>query len=567
MFIDSDVYKVLEAVSWELSRAEEPALRQFLVETTDLLRRAQEPTGYLNTWGQLVAPQAHFDKLTSSHELYCAGHLIQAAIAAERGAAFSGLLEVAIKLSDHLVDVFLDQGHPGIDGHPEIETALVELYRETGLERYLQLASHFLEGRGHGRIGHTAGLSYIQDHVPFRDMDSLVGHAVRALYLECGAVDLAMENDDVTLLRAAIRHWEDTAQAKTSITGGMGSRHSHESFGDRYELPADRSYNESCAAVAAIHWNWRLLLATGERRYADGIERTLYNAFAVSTSVDGTRFFYSNLLQRRPDHLDGVDTAQRSEWFDCACCPPNIMRLVASLSSYLATTRPSELRLHQYMCASLRAPAAAGQFGITVRTDYPWAGHITCEVTQAPPGPFTLALRLPEWAGCAAINLDGQPTNAPLQDGYLILRRRWQVGEKVDLELPLKPELMQAHPRADALRGALAVRSGPLIYCAEAVDQAEDVEIDGMVVKPGAVLAAQPCDKDGIGATVAVTVEASTPAGSVPGVDAAGALYQPVGGSAEVNARDVPGQLVTIPYFQWANRGAGAMRVWLRADR
>jgi uncharacterized protein len=556
VFMDSDVYKVLEAIGWELARRPDAGLRRFLEDTTALLERAQEPSGYLNTWGQLIAPTQHFEKLTFSHELYCAGHLIQAAVAAKRGVGYDRLLAVATGVADHLVDVFLLGGHKGIDGHPEIETALVELYRLLGKEAYLDLARQFIDRRGHGTIGHAAGLSYIQDHAPYREVDTLVGHAVRALYLEAGAVDVYLETGDRSLLDASVRHWDDMVATKTSISGGHGSRYAHEAFGDRYELPADRSYNETCAAIASIHWCWRLLLATGEARYADLIERTLYNAFAASTSHDGTRFFYSNLLHRRPDHLDGDSTGRRSRWFSCACCPPNIMRLIASLGHYVATTAGDGLHIHQYVSSDISANLPAGRLSVSIDAALPWYGNVAIEVTSAPTdAEVSLSLRVPSWSPQPVVNLGGAPVAVEAQNGMITIRRKWSAGEKLTLEFDMRPRVVYPPQRVDALRGTAALERGPLVYCLEQVDQgAANVEELGILPDtPPSVSSIT--EIAGIGRTVPLVVSVAE-AKPAPTAGWPFTAHRPA----------LRGQVRTataIPYFQWDNRDGGAMRIFL----
>ena len=309
VFMDSDIYKVLEAIGWELGRSPDEGLSSFLAETTALLEKAQQPDGYLNSYIQ-VTGRPRYSFLSYSHELYCAGHLIQAGIACQRGAGDPALLAVARRFADHLVEHFLDQ-QEGIDGHPIVESALAELYRETGHEPYLRLASQFIEQRGHGLIGDSGfGSRYLQDHEPVRDTVTEVGHVVRALYLDTGVADVAAETGDAALLQSSLTRWADMVAAKTYLTGGNGSRHEGESFGDRFELPPDRAYNETCAAIASFQWAWRLLLATGDAAYADLMERVLYNGFASSTATGGTRFFYVNPLERRADHFEKDDPGQ-----------------------------------------------------------------------------------------------------------------------------------------------------------------------------------------------------------------------------------------------------------------
>ncbi|HEY4202602.1 MAG TPA: beta-L-arabinofuranosidase domain-containing protein [Devosiaceae bacterium] len=557
VFMDSDVYKVLEAIGWELAHGPDAELEAFFAQTVALLGRAQEPSGYLNSWGQLIAPTQHFEKMTFSHELYCAGHLFQAAVAARRGFGDETLLAVATKVADHIVDVFLTGGHRGIDGHPEVETGLVELYRETGRPAYLDLARHFIDGRGHGSIGHHGGLSYIQDHLPYRDTETLVGHAVRALYLEAGAMDVYAEAGDRTLLDASIRHWDDVVATKTSISGGQGSRYAWEAFGDRYELPPDRSYNETCAAIASIHWSWRLLLATGEARYADLIERTLHNAFAASTSHDGGEFFYANLLQRRADHLDGESLGRRSRWFSCACCPPNIMRLIASLEHYLATRTDTALIIHQYMPARIGADLAAGPLAVTMATDYPFDGRVTLTVTAAPVTAATLGLRIPAWSRATTATLNGAAL-APRPGAYLEIERIWAMGDTVTLIFDMAPRLVYPHARIDALRGTAALERGPLVYCFEQTDQAAGLDIETVMLGDTApITVGAPQTLPQLGHTVPLRVAVAALIQTRP----SGLPFSP---TPTPPHKAPTGQTATaVPYFQWDNRDDGPMRIFL----
>jgi len=579
-FMDSDIYKTLEAIAWELARPGTPhaadAVGAFTAEATELLEKAQQPDGYLNSHVQ-VTGKPRYAQLASSHELYCAGHLIQAAVAAHRGAAAgeseaarqaaAGLFAVARKFADHLVEHFT--GTSLNDGHPIIETALVELYRETGHAPYLQLASQFVEQRGRGLIGDSGfGSRYLQDHEPVRTSATEVGHAVRALYLEAGVADVAAETGDRELLAASVARWTDMVATKTAITGGNGSRHSGEAFGDAFELPPDRAYNETCAAIASFQWSWRLLLATGESRYADLMERILYNGFGASVSADGRKFFYVNPLQRRIDHFEDDRPGRRREWFSCACCPPNIMRLLASVQHYLATTAGDVLYLHQYTAAQLAARLPAGDFELAVSTDYPWAGKVTITVRSAPAAEAGLALRVPGWSPAAELTLNGAPAPTAGSGGYLTLTRQWQAGDTLTLDLDLSPRLTFPGRRFDALRGTAAVERGPLVYCFEQADQdsadVEDLALSGAVLSgpavagaavSGAGLAEREVSLPGVGETVAVTVPAThrPAAASVPFAaepDASAAAGEPATATA-------------IPYFQWDNRDGAAMRVWL----
>jgi DUF1680 family protein len=564
-FMDSDIYKTLEAIGWEQARTGYGGITEFVDEATSLLEKAQLPDGYLNSYVQ-VSGQQRYATLESSHELYCAAHLIQAGIAQARGASATRLLVVAMRFADHLVGQFLGQ-QDGLDGHPIIETALVELYRQTGSEQYLRLARQFVEQRGHGLIGDSGfGRRYLQDHLTARQMVSVAGHAVRALYLESGIVDVAVETGDTELLASSITRWDDMVATKTAVTGGNGSRHSGEAFGDAYELPPDRAYNETCAAIASFQWCWRLLLATGESKYADLMERVLYNGFAAAISADGLRFFYVNPLQRRDDHFERDDPGRRHEWYDCACCPPNIMRLVASLEHYLATTAGDALYLHHFTGARIDTELPAGRFGVDMTTGYPWHGDVGLRVRQAPPAPCGLGVRIPGWSSGASIRVNGQRLEAPDSGGYVVVQRRWQPGDSVTVALDVRPRLTFPHQGIDALRGAAAVERGPLVYCFEQADQAAGVSVDELALCPGEqagrarTRGAPLVERSGplSGPERTIVVEAA--AVHVPRAASHGLPYTT---EPAAEAERVPVPARAIPYFQWDNRDGRAMRVWM----
>jgi DUF1680 family protein len=528
VFMDSDIYKTLEAIGWELAHGSRPELASFAAEVTALLERAQLADGYLNSYFQ-VTGEPRYSRLASSHEMYCAGHLIQAAVALRRGAADGRLLAVATRLADHLVREFGGAAR-ALDGHPIIETALVELYRETGNGDYLALASQFVGQRGAGLAGDSGmGHRYLQDHLPVRSSRTEVGHVVRALYLEAGVADVAAETGDRELLESSVRRWEDMIAAKTYLTGGNGSRHSDEGFGDRFELPPDRAYNETCAAIASFHWNWRLLLATGDARYADHMERVLYNGFGAAVSVDGKRFFYVNPLQRREDHYEKDDPGRRHEWFSCACCPPNIMRFIASLDHYLAAASEDTLHLHLLTGARL---SGAG-LDVEVTTEYPWSGQVDVSVLGAAAGERGLAMRIPGWTSGAHFHLNDDPERPAVSPhGYLELRRAWRPGDRVSLRLDMTPRWTYPDRRVDAVRGCAAIERGPLVFCFEQVDQPDGVRLEDLRVRAGGPLAEEAATLPGIGRTVRV---------HVPALD---------------------GTAIAIPYFQWDNRDGCPMRVW-----
>ncbi|HXY81806.1 MAG TPA: beta-L-arabinofuranosidase domain-containing protein [Gaiellaceae bacterium] len=547
VFKDSDVYKWLEALAWEIGRQPSPELERLAEDTVALIVSAQDPDGYLNSWCQVVDPAWRWTDLEQGHELYCAGHLIQAAVALERATGDPTLLDVARRFADLVDEVFRGGDQSGTDGHPEIEVALVELYRATGEPRYLELADTLTSRRGHGQFaGGRFDLRYYQDVEPVRAMHTIYGHAVRALYLAAGVTDLYAETGDDALLEAMLHQWDDLASTKTYLTGGVGSRHSDESIGDPHELPPDRAYCETCAAIASIMWSWRLLLVTGESRFADLIERTLYNGFLSGLSLDGRSFFYVNPLQSRGGH-------RRQSWDPVACCPPNIMRLLASLHQYLVTTSDAGLQLHQYAPTIIRAANPAGEpIELRVDTEYPWRGHVEIEVIAGGSVPWTLALRIPDWAREATVDGDAVPAG-----GYAELRREWTAGDRVALELDVSPRLTVPNPRVDAVRGCLAIERGPIVYCIEQEDLEEGVELADVRLDTALPL------EDG-GPVAAL--------GGVPAVAARGILPDLDGWERReyLDARELPAagrngatRIVAVPYFTWANRGKGAMRVWI----
>ncbi|WP_214321857.1 glycoside hydrolase family 127 protein [Nonomuraea sediminis] len=527
-FSDSEVYKLLEAMAW----ADHPDLP----ELAATVAAAQEQDGYLNTrW-----PAARYTDFEWGHELYCYGHLIQAGVARLRRHGEDELTAVVRRAADHVCRRFMDTRETC--GHPEIEMALVELYRATGAERYLEMARRLVERRGLPALADVPfGRAYFQDDLPVRRATVLRGHAVRALYLACGAVDVAVETGDGDLLAAVRAQWERTVAARTHLTGGMGSRHSDESFGDDFELPPDRAYAETCASIASIMLSHRLLLATGEARYADLAERTMYNLLATATALDGRSFFYANPLQVRvpAEPLTGVNHAAegglRSPWFDVSCCPSNLARTLASLPAYLATGDSRGIQIHHFTPGEI----ACGSLRVRVETGYPWSGTVVVRVLE--PGEGRISLRVPSWARGATMShgLDVHP-------GYATTEGRWRPGDEIRLELPMVPRWTFPDPRVDALRGTAAVERGPLVYCAEALGDDPPLARVGVPVAP-----VVEHEVDGV---VELEVQARVRA-TAPG----GWPYTAV--QARDDGEDVALRLV--PYHRWGNRGPATMRVWL----
>jgi uncharacterized protein len=554
-FADSDVYKTLEAAGWELARGAQPALDDFVDETARLLAEVQEEDGYLNSYFQGVHPDRKLREFHWGHEMYCAGHLVQAAVAVARTTGRAHLLAVATRLADLLVRRFGESGEEAIDGHPEIETALVELYRLTDEAAYLRLAARFVELRGRGLLGADRfGANYFQDHAPVREATEPTGHAVRQLYLAAGVTDVYLENGDDTLLAAMQELWENLLATKTYITGAHGSRHRDEAYGDPYELPPDRAYAETCAAVASFQWNWRMLLATGHGRYADEMERVLYNAIAAGTSIEGDRFFYSNPLQLRDGH-DGTDEdhpSGRLEWYRCPCCPPNLARLVASMGAYVATTDDTGVQLHLLTAGELTADVAGARATLRVDTEYPW--EETTSIVVDSDRQWTLSLRVPGWCREPSLSVAGEPVAvSPDPDGYVRVRRAWRPGTRVVLTLPMPPRVLAAHPRVDAVRGCVAWARGPIVYCLEQHDQPAGVVLEDIRVAtheaPRAVAGA-----DVPGVPVVLVGQGYVSRADGRQLYAERAAAAPDGEVVEVTA---------IPYFRWANRGPAPMRVWI----
>ncbi len=544
-FLDSDVYKWLEAAGWELGRSHDPTIAAMADEAIGVVESAQRPDGYLNTFVQVLTPGAEYRDLEWGHELYCIGHLAQAAIAWHRALGNDRLLLVAERAVASVERAIGPEGREGIDGHPEIEMALVELYRTTGDRRYLDLAATFVERRGHGllKIGRF-GAQYWQDHAPVREAQTVTGHAVRQLYLDCGAVDVAVEVGEETLLDAVLRRWRDMVATRSYLTGGVGSRHRDEAFGDPYELPPDRAYTETCAAIARVMLGWRLLLATGDQSIADDIERTLFNAVLPGLSLDGTRFFYTNPLQRRSARADGEQgDGERATWYACACCPPNLMRTIASMPQLIATSDGEGVQLHQFASAEIRTEAPdGGPIRLTMATDYPWSGGVDVTVVETPETPWTLTIRIPGWSTAVTITAPDDHVRAGRAPS-VEERRQWAAGDTLSLTLEMPVRVATPHPRVDAVRGCVALERGPLVYCIETDDLPSETELEDVAVHPA--VEPQPVPRGDVGDGI---VGLSLPA------------------AAQIAGTTSSIVIGAVPYFAWGNRAVEAMRVWIPTD-
>lgn len=552
-FNDSDVYKWLEATSWMLATDDDPALAKLVDQTIELVGAAQQPDGYLDTFYSIDNLDACWSELERTHELYCAGHLFQAAVAHHRATGKTSLLAIATRFADLICDTF-GPGKPlsGTGGHPEVELALVELARDTGDERYLRQAAYFLDVRGQGYAG---GDEYHQDHRAFRELDALVGHAVRALYLCAGAADIYAETGEPELLATLERLWSNLVSRRIYLTGGVGSRHEGEAFGDDFELPNERAYTETCAAIALFMWGWRMLQIRGEARYADLMETVLYNAILPGISLDGLGYFYVNPLAASEMH-------RRQPWFECACCPPNIARLIASLPGYLYSHSEDEIWIHQFTGSSVELPLMGGRLiRLRQRSRYPWDGEITVTVETA--GTFTLNIRIPGWCDLSArLQVNDEPYAGEITPGhYLTLRRSWQPGDRVNLSLPMPVRRIEAHPDVLENAGRVALARGPLVYCLEALDQPGSDPNDVALPFASPIEAVERPDLLG----GIVTLEANA-LSDPPDPSWSDRLYRTARAKQPEGALETV-RLRAIPYFAWANRHPGRMQVWIRDRR
>lgn len=540
---DSDVYKWVEAAAWSLAVKPDPKVSKLMNLVVDEIASAQDEDGYIHTFFTFDRKKDRWTDLRDMHELYCAGHLFQAAVAHHRVTGEDKLLKVATRFAD-LIDKVFGWGKKEVtDGHPEVEMALVELYRETGERRYLELAKFFIDIRGYGRVG---GSHYIQDHKPFRELEEITGHAVRALYLNAGAADLYAEIGDETLMVALEKMWKNLTERRIYITGGCGARYEGEAFGKDYELPNERAYAETCAAIANILWQWRMFLLTGEVRFIDVLERSLFNGALSGIGLDGKSYFYVNPLADRGYH-------RRQPYFDCACCPPNIARLLPMVPSFLYALSDDAIFVNLYAESLANLNFKGVPVTIVQRGNYPWDGEMELQVQSEKAAKFALKIRIPQWCSKATVSFDGQAIEVE-GGNYAIVERDWSQGGKVQLSLEMTAKYVLCHPFVESSAGRVAIERGPIVYCLEQVDNPE-VDVWCVGVKTERPLEA--FEK------VIVNLPVTALEGEGVGFDLKewnGVLYQPLRqmekGFQKVRFR-------AVPYFSWANRDAGAMTVWM----
>lgn len=566
MFWDSDVAKVIEAAAYVLYRKPNPDLEAKTDAIIDMFHKLQQPDGYLNSWFIRMQPGKRWLNLRDHHELYCAGHLIEAAVAYFHATGKRKLLDVMCRYADHIDRMFGPQPtqKPGYCGHEEIELALIRLGRATSVQRYLDLARFFIEQRGQQphyfdeeaaargadpkQFRHRT-YEYNQSHLPVRQQPKVIGHAVRAMYLYSGMADVATEFGDNSLTDTLKVLWDDLTTKQMYVTGGIGPAASNEGFTDYYHLPNHNAYAETCAAVGLVMWASRMLGRGPDRLYADIMEQALYNGALSGLAADGATFFYDNPLESNGSH-------HRWTWHRCPCCPPNIARTVASIGSYMYGVSSDELAVHLYGDSTARLALGSTAVTIAQRTDYPWDGRIALTVGVNAPASFTLALRVPGWCGQARLSINGDviDVSAVEDRGYLRIDRLWQGGETIVLDLPMDVRALHANPAVRADIGRVALARGPMIYCAEEIDNGKELH---SLILTGDVSEADTVSIEGLEKTVAIDLKAKREVWN----DWQGKLYDTGGPTL----KDTTARF--LPYYLWDNREPGEMLVWVRAQK
>ncbi len=563
MFWDSDVAKWIEAASFSLATNPDPQLDAQLDELIALIAGAQHADGYLNTWFTTVDPEHRWKNLRDWHELYCAGHLIEAAVAHFQATGKRSLLDVLCRYADHIGAQFgtAPGQRRGYCGHPEIELALVKLARATGERRYMELSRYFVDERGRKPYYFdqeaiergadpakfwASSPEYNQSHLPVREQTEVVGHAVRAVYLYSAMADLASEYGDAGLLAACRRLWTHLTTRRMYVMGGIGTSAKNEGFTSDYDLPNESAYAETCAAIGLIFWAQRMLQIDLDRRYADVLELALYNAVISGVSLDGEAFFYDNPLASDGKH-------HRQGWFSCPCCPPNLARLLASLGDYVYAQSDTEAVVHLYVQGAGQFQMGGKNVTLSQQTRYPWDGAVTLRVATEQPARFELRLRMPGWCAAPHLAVNGTPAElgGNVENGYVRIEREWQDGDVVTLDLPMPAQRVYAHPAIAADAGNVAIQRGPLVYCLEQADQSMPLD---RVALPQAVELAASFDPELLGGVV-------TLAGTAQALDDAGwegVLYSPAAPATQ------PCAITAIPYYAWDHRAPGRMRVWVR---
>ena len=551
LFTDSDLYKWMEAAALALQSRPDPELQKTLEAAIAEVAAAQGADGYLNTFHTAIDSIPRFSNFSDNHELYCLGHLLQAGIAWYRGSGQRSLLDIGIRYADYVISIFGPGKRQCYPGHPEIEMALMELYRTTGEKKYLDFVRYLYCDIDLDKLEEQFDrrhLVYTFSGLPFTSRTELRSHAVRAMYACCGATDYYLESGDTAFWGTLQTLWHDMSFYKLYVTGGVGSRYDGEAFGGIYELPNERAYTETCAAIGAMMWNWRMLQATGAAGYAELFERGLYNGFLSGVSLSGTEYFYRNPLTSFGENT-------RRPWYDCTCCPPNVQRTLAALPGYFYSTSAKGLWVHLYHAGRLTWRLEDGTpLEVEQATGYPWQGEVTLTVSPAKRRTFAVMLRIPEWATSAAVLINGEPYPGPVHPGrYLALERLWQRGDRVVLRMEMPVRYVTANPRLREDFGQAAVMRGPLVYCAESVDQ-PGINIFDLTL-PASPEALQPVSAAGLGEITALRGQA--------GLYAPSLLDRPLYRDGAMARPETSAAVTLIPYYAWANRGKSQMQVWM----
>lgn len=555
-FDDTDLYKIIEGASYSLISNPDPGLAAYLDSIIAVIKTGQEPDGYLTTWFTIdrhkppawwVEPSEHrWEHLESSHELYNSGHLFEAAAAHYRATGMRNFLDIALKNADLLINSF----GPGPDklhkppGHQIAETGLIKLYQITGNAQYLELAKYFLDLRGDSTTHQLYG-DYSQDHLPVIRQTEAVGHAVRALYMYAGMTDIAVICQDPAYLSAVNRIWENLVTRKMYITGGLGSQRGGEAFGADYELPNLSAYNETCAAIGDVYWNHRLFLLTGDAKYFDIIERTLYNGLLSGISLDGQAFFYPNPTEADGEYAFNMGSCTRQPWFDCSCCPTNLIRFIPSVPGLIYATDQDSIYVNLYMTNRSEIEIKGEKIEISQDTDFPYGGRIVIAVNPERASEFTMKLRIPGWAqnhplpgdlynyqydrdAGISLSVNGQNTELDLGKGYAVISRNWTPEDSIELVLPMMIRQVVANEHVSEDSNKVAFEYGPVVYCAEETDnpQIQEIMIDDhpeLSIKSGSVLSEK---------------------------------------VLEITGKCRGASMTLIPYYTWSNRGVGKMKVW-----
>lgn len=563
IFWESDISKWIEAASYSLATHPDAALAALVDEAVTFLVAHQQPDGYLNLWYTRVEPEKRWSNLRDNHELYCAGHLIEAAVAHFQSTGKRTLLDAACRYADYIATIFgsaagQKRGYPG---HEELELALIKLFHATHETRYLRLCQYFIEERG--RRPHyfdeeavargeapadfwARTYEYNQSHLPVREQQEVVGHAVRAMYLLCAVADLARELDDPGLQQTCERLWQHVTSKRLYITGALGSSAENEGFTADYELPNLAAYAETCAAIGLVQWNYRMLLLDVQSRYADVLEQALYNGVLSGVSLEGTSFFYVNpLASQGADH--------RQPWYKCACCPPNLARLFLSLGRYMYTRNEDEIMVHLYAQSASTIELGTRKVTLHQQTDYPWDGTVQIEVEIAEPLEFGLNLRIPGWCQSARLTLADQEISLQLRNGYACVRRLWHTGDRLTLHLSMPIERVYAHPAVRAASGSVALRRGPLVYCLEAADHT--VPLHQLRLSRQTPLQTL-FSAETVGGAMLIKGTAA----ALETVDWSGTLYRTAPPATSEQT------LTALPYYAWGQRSAGEMLVWIQEE-